>query len=81
MDSRGRPAAAGELMAQDYRYIPLPASAPPGGYRATAARREQARLQREREAAWRRESEGLGMPVPASRAKPEHFDWLATPIG
>lgn len=70
MDSRGRPAAAGELMAQDYRYIPLPASAPPGGYRATAARREQARLQREREAAWRRESEGLGMPVPASRNRP-----------
>jgi len=63
VDSRGRPAAAGELMAQDYRYIPLPASAPPGGYRATAARREQARLQREREAAWRRESEGLGVPV------------------
>lgn len=63
MDSRGRPAAAGELMAQDYRYIPLPASAPPGGYRATAARRERARLQREREAAWRRESEGLGVPV------------------
>ncbi len=63
MDSRGRPAAAGELMAQDYRYIPLPASAPPGGYRATAARREQARLQRAREAAWRRESEGLGVPV------------------
>ena len=63
MDGRGRHPAAGELMAQDYRYVPIPASLPAGGYRATAARREQARLQRAREAAWRRESEGLGVPV------------------
>jgi hypothetical protein len=64
-------------MAQNYRYVPLTgdlsltirapnetrSSLPPGGYRATAARREQERLQRAREATWRRDVEGLGVPV------------------
>jgi hypothetical protein len=50
-------------MPQDYRYVPLPASRnrPVGPVRDP--RSEAERLQREREAAWRREAEALGLPV------------------